>query len=154
MTASVAPPPLLQDQLCFDLFLASEAVVGAYEPELTRLGLTYHQYLVLLVLWEHGELTKARLAEELKMSVEAVAPIVRRLVANGVLSRTGTGVDDEVVVALTPKAEAMQADVYLMHCAVKDALGLTGTEFRELQSVLRNITRSSSTRSSTEAPQS
>ncbi|CAN5264150.1 MarR family transcriptional regulator [soil metagenome] len=154
MSSPVAPPPLLEDQLCFDLFTASEAVVGAYEPELSQLGLTYHQYLVLLVLWEHGTLSKARLARELKLSVDAVAPIVRRLVANGLLSRTGTGVDGEIVVALTPKAEAMQDAIYVMHCHVKDALGLTGKEFRELQSVLRNIVKASDTLSAakTSAP--
>lgn len=151
MSTPTAPPPLLEDQLCFDLFTASEAVVGAYEPELGRLGLTYHQYLVLLVLWEHGKLSKARLAEELKQSVDALAPIVRRLVANGLLSRTNTGVDGATVVALTAKAEAMQDDVYVMHCNVRDALGLSAQEFRELQSVLRNIVKASDTLSAAKA---
>ena len=80
-TPPVAPVPAgrLTDQLCFALYAASNAMTRVYRPLLQAMGLTYPQYLVLLVLWEHGSKRLGEIADELRLATHAVSPIVDRL---------------------------------------------------------------------------
>lgn len=132
------PTPLLDDQLCFDLHVAADAVVGAYEPTLNKLGLTYEQYLVLLVLWERGDLLLMDLAVHLRTAEHRITPTVRRMTMNGLLEREDAG-DMGTMIRLTPKAETVRGPVTDLHCAVRDSLGLRKEEFRALQSILRQV---------------
>ncbi|MET9440837.1 MarR family transcriptional regulator [Streptomyces sp. NPDC006610] len=72
---------LLDEQLCFALYAAQRAVTAAYRPLLDELGLTYPQYLVLLVLWERGETTVKDLAAALRLDYGTVSPLLKRLQA-------------------------------------------------------------------------
>ena len=72
-----APP--LAEQLCFDLYAASRAVTAAYRPVLTELGLTYPQYLVLIVLWEHQSRTVRELAVHLRLDHGTLTPLLKRM---------------------------------------------------------------------------
>ena len=84
---------LLDEQLCFALYAAQRAVTAAYRPLLDELGLTYPQYLVLLVLWERGETTVKELAAALRLDYGTVSPLLkgwRRPVWSGVSGRRGT----------------------------------------------------------------
>ena len=76
-----APP--LAEQLCFDLYAASRAVTAAYRPALTELGLTYPQYLVLIVLWEHDSRTVRELAAHLRLDHGTLTPLLKRMEASG-----------------------------------------------------------------------
>ena len=75
----------LDDQLCFALYAASNAVTRVYRPLLTDLGLTYPQYLVMLVLWEHGTRRLGEIADELELATHAVSPILDRLEESGLV---------------------------------------------------------------------
>jgi len=68
----------LDDQLCFALYAASRAVTQRYRPLLDKLGLTYPQYLVMLVLWEHGGTTIKRLADQLQLDYGTLSPLLKR----------------------------------------------------------------------------
>jgi len=81
----------LSEQLCFALYSATNAMTRAYRPLLTEIGLTYPQYLVLLVLWERRSCRLGEIAEELLLATHAVSPIIDRLEEAGVVQR----VDDE-----------------------------------------------------------
>ena len=100
---------LLDDQLCFALYAAQRAVTAAYRPLLDELGLTYPQYLVLLVLWERGETTVKELAAALRLDYGTVSPLLKRLESAGFVRRERSAQDERsVLVACTGRAEGLK----------------------------------------------
>ncbi len=87
----------LDDQLCFSLYAASRALTAIYTPLLAPLGLTYPQYLVMLVLWEtDGQSVKA-IGERLALDSGTLTPLLKRLEAQGLLRRQRSSADERVV---------------------------------------------------------
>ena len=87
----------LDEQLCFALYAATNAVIRAYRPLLKDLGLTYPQYLVMLILWEHGTQQVGEIADRLRLATHAVSPIVDRLEEAGLTLRSRSAGDGRVV---------------------------------------------------------
>src|ERR671922_2043504 len=79
----------LDQQICFSLHAASRAFGGVYRVVLKDLGLTYPQYLVMLVLWEHGELPVKKLGEHLRLDSGTLSPLLKRLETAGLGRRGG-----------------------------------------------------------------
>ena len=102
-------PLQLEDQLCFALYNASRAVTRAYAPLLEPLGLTYPQYLVLLVLWERDGLPVKEVGERLALDSGTLTPLCKRLEQQGLVERR-RGEDDERIVRihLTPEGRALR----------------------------------------------
>ena len=75
----------LDDQLCFALYAATNVITRAYRAPLARLGLTYPQYLAMLVLWEYGQQTVKSLADRLDLDSSTITPLVKRLAAAGLV---------------------------------------------------------------------
>ncbi len=100
----------LDDQLCFALYSASLAMTKTYRPMLERLGLTYPQYLAMLVLWERDGSTVSELGERLRLESGTLTPLLKRLEVAGLVSRR-RAVDDErqVLVHLTPAGRELRA---------------------------------------------
>jgi MarR family transcriptional regulator, organic hydroperoxide resistance regulator len=109
MTQRPALPLTLDEQLCFALYSTSLAMTKAYKPLLERLGLTYPQYLAMLVLWESDDLTVKDIATRLNLDSATVTPLLKRLEAQGYLERV-RGVDDErlVYIRLTKSGVALK----------------------------------------------
>lgn len=107
----------LDDQLCFKLYAASRAVVRAYKPMLDELGLTYPQYLAMLVLWEwHAEppeqATVKALGERLLLDSGTLTPLLKRLEQLGLVQRRRSMVDErELCLALSEAGVALQVRV-------------------------------------------
>lgn len=107
--------PRLDDQLCFALYTASRLVTRAYRPVLVELGLTYPQYLVLLVLWEERDLGGPPLAvkslgERLFLDSGTLTPLLKRLEQQGFVERTRDEVDERVVrIRLTDEGSALSS---------------------------------------------
>ncbi len=100
----------LDQQLCFALYTASRALVRAYGPHLEPLGLTYPQYLVMLVLWEEHGATAKRLGERLALDSGTLTPLVKRLEGAGLVTRTRDPADERVVtIGLTQAGLALRA---------------------------------------------
>ena len=93
----MSDPLHLDQQLCFALHAASRAMVGAYQPLLAELGVTYPQYLVLLVLWEEGTVRLARVGERLALDSGTLTPLLKRLEDNGIVERRRDANDERVV---------------------------------------------------------
>jgi MarR family transcriptional regulator, organic hydroperoxide resistance regulator len=89
----------LDNQLCFPLYAAARAIMQAYQPLLAKLGLTYPQYLVMMVLWEQDGLSVKALGEKLYLDSGTLTPLLKRLEENGLLRR-GRAEHDERVVEL------------------------------------------------------
>jgi DNA-binding MarR family transcriptional regulator len=139
-----APPATaeeLDQLLCFDLYAAQRAVTAAYRPVLQRLGLTYPQYLVLVLLWGRGECTVREVADALRLDHGTLTPLLRRMEAAGLVTRR-RGTDDErtVLVALAPGGEALRESQHDVQCHIAEAVGLGGRDAEALQRLLRRVT--------------
>jgi DNA-binding MarR family transcriptional regulator len=99
----------LENQLCFPLYAAARAVVRNYTPYLKPLGLTYTQYIVLLVLWENDNIRVSSLCERLHLDNGTVTPVLKKMEKNGLLIRNRLKDDERVViVSLTDEGWAMR----------------------------------------------
>ena len=109
MTQRPALPFTLDEQLCFALYSTSLAMTKAYKPLLDKLGLTYPQYLAMLVLWESDDVTVKGMAARLNLDSATVTPLLKRLETQGLVERV-RGVEDErlVYVRLTKAGAALK----------------------------------------------
>ena len=99
----------LESQLCFALYSSSLAMTKLYKPLLEPLGLTYPQYLALLVLWEQDGLAVGSLGERLYLDSGTLTPLLKRLEAAELVRRTRSTEDErQVLIALTPKGDALR----------------------------------------------
>ena len=102
-------PLLLGNQLCFAVYSTAHAFNRFYKPMLDRLGLTYPQYLVMLVLWEQDGLPVKEIGERLFLDSGTLTPLLKRLEAAGLVKRTRSSEDErQVIVALTAQGEALK----------------------------------------------
>ncbi len=100
----------LENQLCFPIYAASRLVIREYQPFLERLGITYVQYLVLLVLWEADSIPVSEITRRLFLNTNTVTPILKRLAAQGLITRKRSDSDErKVIIALTPTGQQMKA---------------------------------------------
>ncbi|MEV7071224.1 MarR family transcriptional regulator [Streptomyces sp. NPDC093990] len=135
-----AGSPLLDDQLCFALYAAQRAVTAAYRPLLDELGLTYPQYLVLLVLWERGETSVKELAGALRLDYGTMSPLLKRLEAAGLVRRERAAGDERsVLVACTGRAEELRERAVRVPGALLEATALDGAEAARLREELRRL---------------
>ena len=103
------PPLLLANQLCFAVYSTAHAFNRFYKPMLDRLGLTYPQYLVMLVLWEQDGVPVKEIGERLFLDSGTLTPLLKRLEAAGLVKRTRSTEDErQVLVALTPQGQALK----------------------------------------------
>jgi DNA-binding MarR family transcriptional regulator len=99
----------LDNQLCFRLYTASRLVAGAYNPYFEQLGITYPQYLVLLVLWEQDRQPVNDIAKRLHLETNTVTPLLQRMEKAGLIARKRGEKDSrQRIVSLTPQAIAMR----------------------------------------------
>jgi DNA-binding MarR family transcriptional regulator len=125
----------LDRQVCFALYSASRAFTGLYRPVLEELGLTYPQYLVMLVLWERDGLTVSELGARLTLDSGTLTPLLKRLESAGPVQRLRDHLDERrVLVSLTDEGRALkeralhvpQQIVCAAQCSVDELAALTG----------------------------
>lgn len=101
----------LKGQLCFRLYTASRLIVKSYTPLLSELGLTYPQYLVMMVMWETDGLTVNEIGGRLMLQTNTVTPLLKRMEQMGLVERRrGEGDKRRVIVALTERGRAMEKE--------------------------------------------
>jgi DNA-binding MarR family transcriptional regulator len=131
-------PLHVDEQLCFALYSASRAVTRAYAPLLEPLGLTYPQYLVLLVLWERDGLPVKRVGERLALDSGTLTPLLKRLEHQGLVARRRGGTDERIVrIHLTPAGRALRGKARKVPTEIACRAGY---EIRSAQSV-RDLVR-------------
>ncbi|GAA4698302.1 MarR family winged helix-turn-helix transcriptional regulator [Phytohabitans rumicis] len=130
----------LDDQLCFALYAASRAVTGVYRPLLDELGLTYPQYLVLLVLWGRGSSPVKDLAAALHLDYGTLTPLLKRLESAGFVRRERRKGDERTVdIVLTADGKALRDRARRLPPAISQAMGLTTAEVDTLRALLRKV---------------
>ena len=107
--SSALDPLRLDNQICFAVYSASHAFNRVYKPLLDRLGLTYPQYLVMLVLWERDDVPVKEIGEKLFLDSGTLTPLLKRLEAARLVRRTRSREDErQVLIALTPQGHALK----------------------------------------------
>ena len=130
----------IDSQLCFSLYSTSLAMTQFYKGLLEPLGLTYSQYIVLLVLWEQDGVTLNYIADKLGQKSGALTPVLKRIEALGLLQRNRNPENErELQVFLTRKGKAMRAKAVKINQCVADACGLEQSELTDLQSNIDDL---------------
>ena len=131
---------LLDNQLCFSLYATSMAVSRAYKPLLDRLGITYPQYLVLLALWEQDGRTVGVVGARLGLESSTVTPLVKRLEAAGLVTRSRNPEDErQVQVRLTQRGAALQEKCGCLAEALVARSGMAGKRLAVLNKDVRAL---------------
>lgn len=131
----------LDQQICFSLNAASRAFGGVYRVILKDLGLTYPQYLVMLVLWEHGELPVKKLGEHLRLDSGTLSPLLKRLETAGLVRRERSVRDERSVeVRLTDEGVALRERAVEVPRRILGATGFDIDEIRALRERLDQLT--------------
>lgn len=130
----------LDQQLCFLLYGASRAVTQLYQPLLAPLGITYPQYLVMLVLWEERGASMRRLCERLYLDSGTLTPLVKRLEAAGLVTRERSAADERVVdVKLTAAGARLKREARRIPETLVCQLGLRAEELQKLHLELSRL---------------
>ena len=124
---------LLDNQLCFALYSASLAMTKLYKPLLEDLGLTYPQYLVMLVLWEQDGLTVSALGERLFLDSGTLTPLLKRMEQSGLVTRQRSAEDERrVEVRLTSDGKKLKTRTASVPACVVEAAGCPISELMTL----------------------
>jgi DNA-binding MarR family transcriptional regulator len=128
----------LDKQLCFALYSASLAMTKVYKPLLAPLGLTYPQYLVMLALWEHDGQSISALGDKLALDSGTLTPLLKRLQAQGRISRERDAQDERrVIVRLTPAGRQLKVEARRIPREIGRA---SGCELSEITDLTRQLT--------------
>ncbi|MEU6119150.1 MarR family transcriptional regulator [Streptomyces sp. NPDC047117] len=143
-TAAEAAPEdylRLDQQICFALHAATRAFGGLYRTALRDLGLTYPQYLVMLVLWEHGEMPVKQIGAHVRLDSGTLSPLLKRLEAAGLVRRERSAADERsVTVRLTADGAALRTRAAEVPRRIAGATGLPLAELADLRGRLNALT--------------
>ncbi|MFE6228474.1 MULTISPECIES: MarR family transcriptional regulator [unclassified Streptomyces] len=130
----------LDRQICFSLHAAARAFNGVYREALKELGLTYPQYLVMLVLWERGELPVKGIGERLRLDSGTLSPLLKRLEAAGYVERRRSAEDERSVTArVTASGAALREQALGVPRRIAAATGLDLADIAELRERLGTL---------------
>ncbi len=126
--------------LCFDVYAANQAFGRVYKPLLDPLGLTYAQYLAMVVLWSDAPLSVGALGQRLGLESSTLTPLLKRLEAGGRVTRQRDPQDERrVIVTLTEAGRALEAEARDIPRCVGAATGLSERKLAKLQTRLRQL---------------
>ena len=127
----------LENQLCFKLYALSRQVTTVYRPVLDELGITYPQYLVMLVVWEVKSITVKELGNRLYLDSGTLTPLLKRLEQKDLLSRQRDAADERsVIIALSAAGKEMQQKAKKVPDTLSGCLSLGKKEYRQLKGQL------------------
>ena len=130
----------LENQICFPIYAASRLITREYQPLLDELGLTYPQYLALMVLWEHNGLSVNDIGQKLLLNTNTVTPLLKRMEAQGLVTRQRSADDERrVIVSLTPQGQALQERAAAIPPQLAAGLNADGVDEQALQAMLAQL---------------
>lgn len=131
----------LEDQLCFALYASSRAMTAAYAPLLDALGITYPQYLVMLVLWERDGVRVSEIGEELHLDSATLTPLIKRLESRKLVERKRSTADERVVeVHLTAAGKRLRKQAAEVPREMFYKSGLSAPDIAKLRFTLHALT--------------
>ena len=130
----------LDNQLCFPLYAAARKVTNLYTPHLKTLGLTYTQYIVFLVLWEHDGIPVGEICDRLMLDNGTLSPLLKKMEQAGYVVRERSKADDRVVIiSLTEEGKQLQKRAEGIPAAVRSCIDLPADKAGELYMLLYEL---------------
>ena len=127
----------LSNQLCFPLYACSREMIKLYKPWLDELGLTYTQYITMMVLWEHHATTVKSLGQELYLDSGTLTPLLKKLEDKGLVTRRRSEQDERnLIVTLTEKGAALREEALHIPAEMTKCVNLPKEDIRELYRML------------------
>lgn len=130
----------LENQICFPLYACSKEIVRRYKPFLDDLGLTYTQYIAMMVLWEHKSLNVKQLGEYLYLDSGTLTPVLKKLESKGYITRTRSAEDERnLIVTITAEGDALQEQALSVPARMGECVKLDPQEAMELYDLLYKL---------------
>lgn len=127
----------LSKQLCFPLYACSREMIKLYKPFLDQLGLTYTQYITMMVLWEHKAMTVKSLGQELFLDSGTLTPLLKKLEEKGLITRRRSELDERnLIVTITEAGEAMKDAALHIPAEMTKCINLPPEDIRDLYRML------------------
>lgn len=131
---------MLENQLCFPLYVASKQVVNQYKPFLDEIGLTYTQYIAMMVLWDKKTISVKDLGTYLYLDSGTLTPLLKRLEAKGYVNRTRSKKDERIVnINISHKGDQLKERAAKIPEQIKDCLNLSQEEGKTLYKLLYKV---------------
>ncbi len=123
----------LNNQVCFPIYACSKELVSRYGPYLKKLGLTYTQYIVMMVMWEKETVSSRELAESLHLDYGTLTPVLKRLESSGYLNRNRDPRDERLLLlTITEEGKALKDEAVKIPPCIAACMGLEAEEFKQL----------------------
>lgn len=136
----VKNPLALEEQVCFALAVASREVVSAYRSVLEPLGLTHPQYLAMLALWQHDELSVKDLSALLHLDPGTLSPLLKRLESAGLISRQRSSSDERLLsISVTPTGRELRQQALAVPATMLTRLGMSEDDLTATNKILHHI---------------
>ena len=130
----------LSKQLCFPLYACSREMIKLYKPFLDELGLTYTQYITLMVLWEHKAMTVKALGQELYLDSGTLTPLLKKLEEKGLVTRRRSDLDERnLIVTITELGESMRDRALHIPEEMTKCINLPREDIRDLYRMLHQL---------------
>lgn len=128
----------LDNQLCFPLYACAKEVVRKYREPLEALGLTYTQYIVMMVLWEHGDMSEGELGKKVHLDSGTLAPLLKRLEKQGYIKRIRPETNErKLILELTPEGKELREEALKVPDQMDGCIPLSYDELIELKTLLK-----------------
>ena len=128
------------NQLCFPLYACAKEIVRQYREPLRVLELTYTQYIVMMVLWEHGDMTEGELGRIVRLDSGTLAPLLKRLEKQGCINRVRPDDNErKLLISLTEEGDALKEKALNVPCEVAGCLNMSDAELTQLKSLLDKL---------------
>lgn len=127
----------LENQLCFPLYACAKEVVRQYRKPLEALGLTYTQYIVMMVLWEHGSMSEGELGNKIHLDSGTLAPLLKRLEKQGyIIRKRPDGNERKLMISLTQQGELLKEKALSVPRSMQSCLAINESEIEQLKTIL------------------
>lgn len=130
----------LDNQLCFPIYVASREIIQTYNQHFEALEITYPQYLVLLVLWENGEMSVNSIGKKLFLDSGTLTPLLKRMESKNLITRTRSKEDERtVIISLTEKGTQLKEKALEIPSKIKNELPLNEDELQTLKQLMYKL---------------
>lgn len=130
----------LSNQLCFPLYASGKEITRKYKPFLDKLGITYTQYIVLMVLWEKDHVSVKEIGEKLYLDSGTLTPLLNKLLIKGYISKKALPSDNrELIISLTDKGLELKKEAYEIPPQIAKEVKLSPEEAKELYRLLYKV---------------
>lgn len=133
-------PLRLKNQLCFPIYAVSNMITRKYKPFLNKLDLTYTQYIVMMLLWEHGRANEKLICESLCLKSNTVTPLLKKLQGKGYIEKSKDPTDERnLVIKLTQTGKELQNKALSIPACMAKEIRITSDEATQLYSILYKL---------------